>query len=178
MKRNFIQAMQVRVARSAIGASTLRGKPPGRVPAARNFLATLPLKPFGVSSDGLFYRRLDAATKRLQRVLPEGQWGTARKALNIFLRDAAYNHFLRHRFALDRSEVLLEIPLDSITAKKLREAEKHRNLPAWPGVSSLKPNTSKLYQDVARRVAKTREIARVHLDVYWWGGDRGDAAGR
>jgi len=120
---------------------------------------------------------LDAATARLQRALPTGArgWGTARKVLNIFLRDAAYNDFLRGRFALHRSEALLEIPLDSITAKQLRKTAKSHKLPRWPGVSRLTPETSALYQDAARRVAKHRGIERVHLDVYWWGDDRRDA---
>jgi hypothetical protein len=63
-------------------------------------------------------------------------------------------------------------PLDSITAKELRKASNYMELPRWPGVSGLKPETSASYQAVAERVAKRRKIARIHLDVYWWGGDR------
>jgi hypothetical protein len=64
-------------------------------------------------------------------------------------------------------------PLDSITAKELKKASNYRELARWPGVSGLKPETSASYQAVAERVAKRRGIARVHLDVYWWGGARG-----
>jgi hypothetical protein len=77
------------------------------------------------------------------------------------------------RCALERCESLLELPLDSITAKELKKASNYRELARWPGVSGLKPETSASYQAVAERVAKRRGIARVHLDVYWWGGARG-----
>ena len=172
MKRSFIQAMQVRTARCAIGASTLRRQgAPGAVAAARAFLAKLPLRSFGVSRPELFISRLDRATIRLQRALPKGArgWGTARKALNIFLRDAAYNGFLRSQFALHYSEALLEIPLDSITAHELKAAAKPQNLPRWPGVSRLTAQASAAYQEAAQRVARSEGIPRVHLDVYWWG---------
>jgi hypothetical protein len=132
MKRDFIRAMQVHTARRAIGPSTLRRQGArGAVKAARRFLGKLELKPFGVGRAELFSSRLDAATTQLQRVLPRGArgWGTARKALNIFLRDATYNNFLRARFSLHRAESLLEIPLDSITARELKEAANLRTFP-------------------------------------------------
>ena len=55
--------------------------------------------------------------------MPKGAqaWGTARKALNIFLRDALYTTYLSKRYGLPRAEASLEIPLDSITAVRLRE---------------------------------------------------------
>lgn len=174
MRRDFIPAVQVRVARCAIGASTLRGQgAPGAVHAARQFLASIDLEPFGVSRPSTFRARLDRATADLQRVMPKGAqaWGTARKALNIFLRDALYTAYLRKRYKLERAESLLEIPLDSITAKRLH-AELGSKLPRWPGVRHLTEPVSDVYQEAARRVAVNRRIAPVHLDTYWWGGDR------
>jgi N-glycosylase/DNA lyase len=94
--------------------------------------------------------------------------------LNIFLRDALYTTYLCDRFALERAEGLLEIPLDSITAKQLQD-ELGRNLPRWPGVRRLTKAISDVYQEGARRVAAHRGIAPLHLDTYWWGGDRQDA---
>lgn len=45
---------------------------------------------FVVRSQPQFLAKLDAETCRLQTVLPAGtrHWGSARKALNLFLRDA------------------------------------------------------------------------------------------
>jgi hypothetical protein len=128
----------------------------------------------GVARAATFYPRLDAATAELQRALPSGAqgWGTARKALNVFLRDALYTSYLRDRYRLDRAETLLEIPLDSITAARLGAADVAGELPPWPGVRHLTRDQSDIYQAVARRVASRMGVAPVHLDTYWWGGDR------
>jgi hypothetical protein len=141
----------------------------GCVDAARSYLTTLALKPFGVSSPTLFAARLNSATVRLQRGLPKGarSWGMARKVLNLFLRDSLYNVYLRERFSLERAESLLEIPLDSITAGRLAGCEGGCDL-RWPRLVRLEPATSEDYQQVAAREATRMGLARVHLDAYWW----------
>ena len=108
--------------------------------------------------------------------MPRGAraWGTARKAVDIFLRDALYTTYLRDRYRLERAEKLFEIPLDAITAQHLNQND-GAVLPGWPGVRYLTKPVSDLYQNVAHRIATDRGIARVHLDTYWWGGDRQDA---
>jgi hypothetical protein len=73
------------------------------------------------------------------------------------------------------AERLLEIPLDSITAKEIRKEE--RALPRWRGVTYLELDTSAAYQEAARVIAKRHGFARVHLDAYWWG-VRNDAGER
>ncbi len=113
----FIEAIQRRTARVAVGSSAARNQgAPGLVSAAREFFATLPLENFGVSNPAIFRQRLDRATGNLFGALPrEAQsWGLARKLLNIFLRDALYTAYLRTRFGLDAAEELYELPLDSI----------------------------------------------------------------
>jgi hypothetical protein len=131
------------------------------------------LTPFGVSRLSTFRARLDRRTADLQRFMPKGAkgWGTARKALNIFLRDAFYTTYLCKRYKLRRAEGVLEIPLDSITAKRLHE-EQTLELPRWPGVRHLTVPVSDAYQEAARHIAYERDIAPIHLDTYWWGGDR------
>jgi hypothetical protein len=171
----FLVAMQRRTARCAIGPSTLRGQgAPGAVAAARLYLEALPLRPFGARRATVFRQRLDAATAELQARMPRGarRWGTARKALNIFLRDALYSAYLRDAYRLAPAEPLLELPLDSITARYLALHSPRRALPRWPGVRNLTPETSDAFQAAARRVAAARGVAVVHLDAYWWGGDR------
>jgi hypothetical protein len=96
-------------------------------------------------------------------------WGVARKVLNIFLRDALYTVYLRDAFRLGRGEGLFELPLDSITAQRLRACVPRGQLPPWVGVKRLAPDASDLYQATAQTVADGRGIARVHLDAYWWG---------
>lgn len=174
MRRDFIKSIQAYEARAAIPPSTLRGQPTGTIAATRRYLIDLSLKQFGVASASLFYPRLDLATDELRQSLPENArfWGLSRKALNIFLRNAFYNTYLNHRYALQVAENLFEVPLDSITAKYLYDRAAKKELPRWQGVMHLTPEHNRLYQQVAQRVGMEEGIAPVHLDAYWWGGAR------
>lgn len=172
MKKSFLPVIQRRAVRAAIGASTARGQgAPGLVRAAREFLGELPLRQFGVSKPRVFRRRLDRATLQLMKSLPRrGQsWGIARKLLNIFLRDALYTGYLEEAYRLRRSETLLEVPLDSITARNIRAEVPRGSVPRWLGVRHLSVANSDLFQAAASELARKRHIARVHMDAVWWG---------
>lgn len=170
-KVDFVKAVQARVARIACGSSATRGQGSGVAESARNFLTTLPLNYFVVSHKVLFERRLDDATVYLEKAFPKkvGSWGLARKLLNIFLRDALYTSYLDDKYALSKVEGSFEVPLDSITASKIREIGYFESLPRWPGVRHLDPELSELYQLCALDIAEERQIPRVHLDTYFWG---------
>ena len=102
-ERRLIEALQARVARVAIGPSSMRGAgAPGVVEAARTYLRTLSLADFGIEDPTLFRNRLDATTEALLRRLPKAgrRWGRARKGVNIFLRDCLYTSYLRDPFRL------------------------------------------------------------------------------
>jgi hypothetical protein len=175
-EERLIEVLQARTARAAIGASSMR-RPgaPGVVKAARQYLQTLPLGQFGTNDATLFRRRLDSATTALQQRLPVGakRWGRARKGVNIFLRDCLYTVYLRRAFNLEKAEAFFEIPLDSITGKKLCEADP--SLPPWETVSGLTRAASGCYQEAAMRIADEMGIPRVHLDAIWWGERAEDA---
>src|SRR5690348_8951286 len=84
-------AIQRHVAVGSIVPSTVSGQGArGVVPAVRDFLATLPLRPFSVNGEGPFRQALDSATNALVARLPATarSWGMGRKCLNLFLRDA------------------------------------------------------------------------------------------
>lgn len=170
----FLKSIQAYEARAAIPPSTLRGQPTGTIAATRRFLCDLSLEQFGVARASLFCDRLDVTTESLRVALPKVAqfWGLSRKALNIFLRNAFYNSYLNQRYRLYVAEQLFEVPLDSITAKRLHSCARKKELPPWTGVMHLGPEQNKLYQEVARRFAEEEGIAPVHLDAYWWGGDR------
>lgn len=174
----FIQAVQGRAARVTLGASALRSQGPGVADAARPFLATLSLAPFAVSSGRVFAKRLDQATVALQATFPHGSgsWGLARKLLNIFLREALYTRYLAERYQLAKAEASFELPLDSITARRLLEL-RGAHLPRWPGVKHLSPEASYKYQVAAAAHAADLGISRVHLDAIWWGGPRNKNTG-
>lgn len=166
----FLKMIQHRTARVAITASaTRRQGADGVVRCARDFVVSLKLAPFGTRDQRAFTRQLDAATRRLRACLPRrvATWGLARKLLNIFLRDSLYTSYLAKEHGLAAAERFLEIPLDSITAKRIRKEVPE--LPRWPGVKHLDPDRSAAYQAAALFIARQHGVARVHLDAYWWG---------
>lgn len=167
----LIRATQRRVARTAASVSATRNQGKGAVGAARAYFCRLRLRRFGVSRRRVFRTRLDRATRHLVSALPRGarSWGLARKLLNIFLRDALYTTYLSGHFHLAKAEPFLEIPLDSITARRLRENAGRRVLPPWRGVKHLTSEANERYQVYAAHVARARGVARVHLDTFWWG---------
>lgn len=172
----FISAVQQRSARIAASASATRRQGKGTVHAARVFLGELRLRQYGISNAHKFRLRLDQATKALKSALPKQarSWGLARKLLNIFLRDAMYTTYLRDYFKLDRAEPHLEIPLDSIIAKKLKKSVPRGALPIWYGVKHVTQAESDRFQKQAGIIAREKSIARVHLDTYWWGNRASD----
>lgn len=141
----------------------------GVIKAGRPCLASLDLRPFGTSSRSRFAAALDEATDELRQAFPRRarHWGLARKGINIFLRECLYIAYTRAEYALGVSESFFEVPLDSITAAKLRE--RYPSLPAWEGVRYLTPTNSVEYQLAARRIAARHRFAPVHLDALWWG---------
>ncbi len=166
----FRESMQRRVATIAIGPSTVRGQgSDGVVQAARDFLETLNLTKFATDRPDRYRAALDRATLALQGQLPgpAASFGLARKCLNIFLRDAIYNYYLRGAFELEIAEPLLEVPLDSLVAKNLHETSPN-DCPRWTTIRGLSEADSDLYQRVASRMAARQGMMRVHLDLYLW----------
>ena len=169
-KKNFLRMIRHRAARVAVGASAVRGQGASGIgKRARDFFCGLQLAPFATSDQRQFTRALNGATRRLMRVLPTraSSWGLSRKLLNIFLRDSLYVVYLREAYGLGAAEKLLEIPLDSITAGRIRQ--RVPELSRWRGVKHVEPDLSSAYQAAALTIAKREGIARVHLDAFWWG---------
>jgi hypothetical protein len=169
---DLLRAIQHYTARAAIGSSSMRGAgSKGVVAAARTYLGNMPLRPFGTSKASIFRSELDNATEELRSLLPKKaqRWGLARKALNIFLRNCLYTSYLRDNYKLSLAEYYFEVPLDSITSKRLRESA--AELPRWDSVRRLTPDVSVRYQDAAMKIAAVqyKGTARVHLDAVWWG---------
>jgi len=173
-RADLLRAVQSRVARIAVGASTVRGRGnAGAVAAARKYLRHVDLAKFGAKPPA-FRRALDRETKALLASLPKGarHWGIARKLLNIFLRDCLYTTYLAKDFGLSRAEEAFEIPLDSITAVNVKRASGRGTLPPWPGVKHLTTSLSAQFQEAAAAEAGRRGISRVHMDAVWWSQSR------
>jgi hypothetical protein len=173
--RSFITKLRKRIASTAVGASTIRRMgPKGTAKLARTFLAALNLSRFQVDSKRKFDQVLDKATDSFLKALPREakHWGLARKLLNIFLRDAAYNRYLSQQFALWRLERWMEVPLDRQVGKQIGASPEARKLtqelPRWKTVIGLECNDSAKFQKVATTIARRKGVTRVDLDVYYW----------
>jgi hypothetical protein len=174
---SLIAQMREYVAYTSVGASTVRGqRKPGLVSRLRRLLAAIDLEQFAQVPKEEFKELLDEETSAIQRRLPpkNRHWGIARKVLNIFLRGALYNTYLREAYNLDHLEDVLEIPLDSLSAAKMRQRSSKGALPRWRGVKYLTPEDSRRYQARASELATEWGMARVHLDIYFFV-DRGEA---
>jgi hypothetical protein len=140
--------------------------------AAREFLGGMRLAAFGTHDRHAFNRGLDRSTELLLAAFPAhcaNWWGLSRKLLNIFLRDCFYTTYLDAAYGLHAAEGLFEIPLDSITAKQIRQRQRGSKLPQWKGVRKLTKEVNAAYQHAALLDAKLQDVARVHLDACWWG---------
>ncbi len=170
-----IRAIQRKVAVSALPASALRGqRTPGLIRCARDFFTDLQLIQFGVTEIDAFVTALDEVTHELLATFPKTarRWGIARKAVNLFLRDAYYNQFLATEYGLSGAAAFYELPLDSYTARALDEFDDERDLPTWRTVAQLTESDSAEYQEAATDMAAEYDCVRVHLDAYIWGRPR------
>lgn len=168
LREPLLEAMRRRVARMSVGPSTARGQGvSGVVDRLRKGLFEIQLSAFATRSAEEFARALDKETVELQKRLPRQarSWGLARKCLNIFLRDCLYDRVLCGRFELLQCEHLLELPLDSKVAGRLRQ-EVGEAAPSWMSLRALNGAKSAAYQAAASQLAASWCIPRVHLDLY------------
>lgn len=166
MNSELLSRMQKFTARYAGSAATFRGRQQGTVKAAREFLGGLALNRFITSDPAQFRRELNSVTDALAGVIPGHEWGFARNALNIFLRDCLYNIYLRERHGLARAEPFMEVALGEAVAYALRKRDP--DLPVWTNTYSLDRCTNHQYQSAADRIARRKGFARVHLDALYW----------
>lgn len=168
----FIRFHQKSLGERAIGASTLRSQgASGVIRRARNYLKRMDLKPLKrVRNQKQFRKYLEERTRRLANSFPDGakgNWGAARKAINIFLRDCSYNRHVSKAFILSKVNKWLEVPLDSHVAEGLA-GNSSSPIKKWKSIKSLNLVTSDYYQELALRIAKDKGIARVDLDLIYW----------
>jgi hypothetical protein len=171
MNKMLLPLLQRRVASIAIGPSTARRLgPPGTIQMARQYLAAMNLADLSQVSLADYPSALDSYTDELIGALPTGAkyWGSARKFLNIFLRDVLYTHQLCKEWPLSHLEDVMEVPLDSHVALGLQEEPEGKRLPRWRTIIGLEPAVSARFQIVASEVALRSGFARVHLDLKYW----------
>jgi hypothetical protein len=173
MHNKLVALMQKRAGNSSVGPSTARGMgPPGTIDAAKDFFHKFNIRSIKARSKTTFLLKLDQTTAELMGQLPNGgqYWGSSRKFLNIFLRNCLYNKYLNEHYQLDTLEDWLEVPLDSHVGKGLKLENEGKCLPRWKTVIGLTPELSSEFQEVASKVAASKKLARVHLDILYWRG--------
>lgn len=154
----------VRLGKAGTGVTGMRS-------AAREFCSRIKLGELPKAT--AYPVSLDKWTKQLARQLPKGGqcWGVARKCLNIFMRDARYNVYLCEAYPrLKCLEHVLEVPLDSYTAKGLlgEAGAVNFGLKGWDAIIRLTPDQNRKFQDWAQIVADREGISRVHLDLRYF----------
>jgi hypothetical protein len=171
MNEQLIGRLQDRVADLAIGNSTLRNQgAKGVARIARRLLKKIKLDAYKCKSRKQFLGRLNNDTKEMKDNLPDGakHWGTARKALNIFLRNVVYNVYLREHFCLGGIVSWLELPLDSYTMDGLRAEKEGAQLPKHSTIKHMDESLNARFQNVAQEVANRMGTRAVHLDLLYW----------
>jgi hypothetical protein len=174
VEQKFIQLMQRYVANIAISGSTLRNQGPkgtkGVAKAARNFLAKLDLSKLQTIQSSTYPDILDEWTCTLKEELPDGakNWGTARKAINVFMVQVFLNRYLAEEYDMEKFKDVLETPLDSYATEELNELNPMIQLPKWDSIKRLTDTTSKKYQECASQVAQQKGLSRACLDIILW----------
>jgi hypothetical protein len=174
-KQKFLEYMQKYEANISIGGSTLRNQgAPGVIEAARKFLGKLDLSELKKIRPSEYPDILDKWTCNLINELPKkaNKWGTARKAINVFMIQVFMNKYLSEEYGLEKLKDVLETPLDSYADKGLRKWVEKLNskmeIPKWEGIKNLESEQSKEYQECASYVAEKNGLSRACLDTILW----------
>lgn len=159
------------MAKRAITSSPLRNQyPKGGLSKIRQYLSEISLKndflkTYNFKEEYSFF--LNYHTINLINIFPNGQfkWGSARKALNIYLRDLALQ-FIINGNPMDDSLKYMEIPLDSYVAKGLKSL--NPSLPKFISIKNTKQEDYFVYQNYAYELANFNKTSRIHLDLSFY----------
>jgi hypothetical protein len=177
-ERQFLVQVHKRIAEISVGPSAIRNQgAPGIIKISRRFFfKQIDLKVFRRKLVTRNYTKyLDDLTKQLVKKFPKNakSWGAARKGLNLFLREVAYNHYLADYLKISNNykENLLilknlEVPLDKDVGTGLYE--KFPDLPKWTSIKDLTVDSNWSYQQKAVQYAQSKKTIRVHLDLEFW----------
>ena len=169
----LIELSRGRIANVSVGASTVRGQKKGTVKVIRDFLIKIDLSLFkNIDDENSFQIFLDKLTDKLIIKMPEGNFGFARKCLNIFLFEVCQNKLLSNEFGLDKIIPFLEVPLDNPNEKELGKQAKGLKDWEWNSIKRLNPEDNKKIQSFAKKYMKQfYNLGRVHFDLINWRND-------
>jgi len=158
----------------AVGGSALRSQgAPGMVAVAREFLSNIDLD--NLCSPARFVNELNARTAELAGQFPgngRGNWGAARKSLNIFLSACSRDREFSKTHQIDSIVHLLELPLDSFAVKFLiaqtKDPASQASLEKFQNIKSLTSIVSDSIQAIAQNIAERIGCLRHDLDYIAW----------
>ena len=166
--QKFLELMQRYEANISIGGPTLRNQgAKGVADAAREFLSALNLSELKNIKPAYYPSILEKWTSDLKTKLPDGakNWGTARKAINVFMVQIFLNKYLAEEYGMEKLKDVLETPLDSYAAKGLKRLSSMTKLPRWDAIKRLTTKSGKEYQECASQVAQQKGLTRACLDI-------------
>ncbi len=171
MTEQYLNQMKLRLIRISVSASSTRnqiGK--GKINRIRteiNDLLSLHNLMYQIKDETDYLRMLNYATNKLVRKAGI-HWGTARKLLNICIREFVYNSYLRKYLLIAESDLYkLEIPIDSHTYKYIVKMNKFKAF-KWPGIIHIQSKENKTIQQAYVSFALSKNMAPIHLDVDAW----------
>lgn len=170
-KQEFLELMQRYEANISIGGPTLRNQgAKGVAEAAREFLSALNLSELKNIKPADYPSILEKWTSDLKTKLPDGakNWGTARKAINVFMVQVFLNKYLAEEYGIGKFQNVLETPLDSYAVDGLNRLNPTAQLPGWDSIKRLTDEPSEEYQECASQVAQQKGLTRACLDIILW----------
>lgn len=175
----FLLQIHKRISIISVGASALRNQgASGIIKIARDYFFQIDIDEFvrALETKCTYNLFLNEHTEGLISNFPENgkSWGAARKGLNLFFREIAYNKFFSDYYDFPRDFVefnekfnFLEVPLDRDVALSIYN-ETDMILPKWKSIKTLTQESSDLYQVAANKIAESEKTARVNLDLKYW----------
>jgi len=174
-EQTILNGIYERCLKIFLGGNTLRGFEEGTKEKIVTFISqnisNSKLK-VALSSRGLYEKFLSRKTKKLGEVL--NNWGLARKAISLFIRELVYNvEFSSFLFdgPQERMSALRFIhpPIDRLVVNNL--SNKSNVVEKWPGYVNLEKyyNT---YLDIIKahltQIEKSESYPLIHADLFLW----------
>ncbi len=171
MNLSLLKKLKYRLIRISVSASSTRNQiGSGKIELIRTELdKILSLKKLSTLSgtNVSFSKLLDNSTNKLINTT-HIKWGTARKLINICLREISYNKYLRDHLKLTEKDLLkFEIPIDSHTYKYIVEKGNFNDF-KWMGIINIKKEEHSAIQKCYQNLARIKKIAPIHLDIEAW----------
>ncbi len=173
----LLEQQQRYFAKMCVGTSTVRSQgPEGTKATGQRFLTKLDLNKFSGCGEDRYRKVLNRSTTKLASQVPgwgQGNWGAARKLLNIFLFHCTMNQQFVGAYDIGHMRPFLELTLDNLVVKFLkrqvsRNSHSWQTIHEWTAIRNLRQPLSKRIQAIAQEIATELGCNRCDLDFLGW----------